>query len=314
MKKTYNYLVKTRDAIQTNPDLVKNFTNDPASLLNMLNDAIKYWHTPMRDQVLERLEKYEELLENSGVFKLTIQGLDGGLEGGFFKKIGRLAKKVGKGVFKVAKKGFNTVKKIAIPLVAPILTAVVASNPLTMALAPAAGKLTSSLVNKSRSSSSGGKTIVPATRLIQSAVASRRPKVSRPVVSRPVVQAQTYARPKAPVIAPRVAARAPVQSYANPMQTISTMSTPAPVQQPGFLARHKKKLLIGGGLLLVGTAAYVMFKPKKKPAALPRSTSRPKALAGPPAPNRTKKKRKPAKRKTAVRRKTRRGVKKVTLR
>ncbi|PRY97741.1 hypothetical protein BY457_11121 [Marinilabilia salmonicolor] len=319
LKKTYNYLVKTRDAIQVNPALVQNFTNDSTSLLNMLNDAIKYWHTPMRDQVLERLEKYEELLENSGVFKLSIQGLDGGLEGGFFKKIGRLAKKVGKGVSKVAKKGFKTITKIAKPLVAPILTAVVASNPLTMALAPAAGKLTSSLVNKSGGSSSRGKTTVPVTKMVQSVVASSRPMASRPATMksatvRPTVRTQTYSRPVTTVSAPRVTVRAPVQSYATPMQTISTMSTPAPVQQPGFLARHKKKLLIGGGLLLVGTAAYVMFKPKRKPAALPRTTSRPKALAGPPAPRRTKKKRKPVKRKAAVRRKTRRGVKKVILR
>lgn len=297
LEKTYKYLVQTRNTIQSNPELIKSFTNDIPSLLNMLNDAIKYWHSPMRDQVLERLERYEELLEKSGVFKPTIQGLEGGLEGGFFKKIGRLAKKAGKAVSKVAKKGFKTVTKIAKPLIAPVLTAVVASNPLTMALAPAAGKLTSSLVKKP-SGSSKGKTVVQTAPVLKSSTS--------------VAPSRVYAAPATTSFTPPVM---PVsQPYATSMQTIPSMSTPAPVQQPGFIARHKKKLLIGGGLLLVGTAAYVMFKPKPKPRALPKAAPRPKALAGPPAVKRKKKKRKPVKRKPAIRRKSRRGVKRVTLR
>jgi hypothetical protein len=288
LDKTYAYLIQTRDAVMARPEIMKGYTSDVNSLTNMLNDAIKYWHTPMRDQVLERLIQYENLLEKTGVFKVGVQGIGGGLEGGFFKKVGSLVKKVGKAIVKAPVAIVKVAGKIAKPLVAPVLTAIVASNPITMALAPTAGMVTSSLVNKPKK-------------------AKTKPKNTTSVLPAQALSIE------------------PKQSFVPSPQTQTSMSTTNQTDQPGFLARNKKTLLIGGGILLIGTAAYLLFKPSRQQGLLPKATANQKALAGLPASRKKKGKRSTSKNKTKGRkslsgnkitrkRVTRRRVKRVTLR
>jgi hypothetical protein len=321
LNRTLHYLIQTRDAIVANPQMMGNYTKDVASLVNMLNDAIKYWNTPLRDQVLERLEKYEELLEKTGVFK-PVQGLEGGLNGGFFKKIGKAVKKVGKIALKVA------------PLA---VSAFVAVNPLTTALTPLAAKATS-FATKALSSKKVRtvKNIVSHGKEVKQALSPSAPASVAPVA--PVVQpAPVMQVPVRTMVAP-MQANPPVainpmaplpltpheeiqQSYMQPVQqqsfvenqTRTTMSTQTQEpsqegQRPGFFARNKKAILITGGAALVATAAYVLLKKddKRSPASLPAQSQ---ALAGLPVHRKKKstKKSKPkakAKAKPRTRKKT----------
>jgi hypothetical protein len=65
----FRYLVKTRNAIIQNPDTVS-FFEDPEGFAEMLDYAIKYWHTPNRDKALAILAQSED------EFNL-MHGLDG---------------------------------------------------------------------------------------------------------------------------------------------------------------------------------------------------------------------------------------------
>ena len=65
----FRYLVKTRNAIIQNPDTVS-FFEDPQGFAEMLDYAIKYWHTPNRDKALAILA------QNEDEFNL-MHGLDG---------------------------------------------------------------------------------------------------------------------------------------------------------------------------------------------------------------------------------------------
>jgi hypothetical protein len=120
------------------------------------------------------------------------------------------------------------------------------------------------------------------------------------------------------------------EEYSQPLvdhtnnQSMSTENTNGE-EQKGFFARHKKPLLIGAGVLLLGTATYLITRTSKKAKALPSgapSGQGQKALAGLPSGKRkkarktvgAKKKSKAPVRKAATKTKTRRGVKKVTLR
>lgn len=136
---TYHYLVRTRDFLlknQDNKDKMAHIQN-PDQFISMIDQAIKFWNTPQRDSVLDKLSEIEEKLAENGLIKYDTDAIQGlaeldelddemdGLErrrrrkkrrkGRFFKAIKRAGRKVGK----VAKK---------------VIKAVVRFNPLTIAI------------------------------------------------------------------------------------------------------------------------------------------------------------------------------------
>lgn len=345
LDKTYNYILQTRNAVAANPAVMKNFTGDVNSLIAMFDDAIKYWHTPLRDQVLDRLAMYEDALERSGVFK-PVQGLNGELQGGFFKKVGKLAKSVAKQAISVAK------------VAAPAVAALTASNPFTAAIAPIAIKAASTLTTKAKSAPKVAKVVdtvqakassvtnfsnelpVSPLPLVNNAIKSINSKASA-APSVPYTKSATiaqYAAPTIPAKSSAIATQAlpstPTEEYyqnlvpattpsLTPTNNVTMSDTTNTTEQRGsFLSRNKKPLLIVGGALLLGTAAVVLLRPSKKDTARPYVAARTeqKALGALPGRRRRKKakpkKDKPAKRHNPknTKSKTRRGVRKVTLR
>lgn len=124
------HLIKTRNMVAQNPNLIRNADYPPA-FLKMLDYAIDSWNTPNREKALEILAKNEDAWNKLNGFDDTedpeMDGLDdefGDLDGlsgaeieqelngnkrpvkkkGFFKKIGQAVKKVGKATGQVAKK------------------------------------------------------------------------------------------------------------------------------------------------------------------------------------------------------------------
>jgi hypothetical protein len=133
---TLNYLTRTRDFLLKNKDNKDKMAHiqNPDQFINMLDQAIKFWNTPERDKVLDKLIAIEDKLVEHGLIKYdadAIQGFDefddmenemDGLgrkrkkrRGRFFSALKRVGKKVGK----VAKK---------------VVKAVVRFNPLTIAI------------------------------------------------------------------------------------------------------------------------------------------------------------------------------------
>jgi hypothetical protein len=105
---------------------------NPDQFISMLDQAIKYWHTPKRDKVLDKLIAIEDKLAENGFIKYDIDAINGfnefdeledepdSLEGKreqrakrrtkrkkrrarFFKAVKRIGKKVGSAAKKVAK-------------------------------------------------------------------------------------------------------------------------------------------------------------------------------------------------------------------
>jgi hypothetical protein len=124
------HLIKTRNMVAQNPNLIRN-SDYPPAFLKMLDYAIDNWNTPNREKALEILAKNEDAMNRLNGFDGTddteMDGLDdefGDLDGlsgaeieqelngkkrpakkkGFFKKIGQAVKKVGKAAGQVAKK------------------------------------------------------------------------------------------------------------------------------------------------------------------------------------------------------------------
>lgn len=124
------HLIKTRNMIAQNPNLIRN-SDYPPAFLKMLDYAIDNWNTPNREKALEILAKNEDALNRLNGFDGSedseMDGLDdefGDLDGlsgaeieqelngkkrpakkkGFFKKIGQAVKKVGKAAGQAAKK------------------------------------------------------------------------------------------------------------------------------------------------------------------------------------------------------------------
>jgi len=60
-RRTYDYLIKTRNYVINNPSIVAT-VEDPKGFLKMLDYAIKYWNTPKRDEAMRVLIKNEEQL------------------------------------------------------------------------------------------------------------------------------------------------------------------------------------------------------------------------------------------------------------
>lgn len=124
------HLIKTRNMVAQNPNLVSSVDYPPA-FLKMLDYAIDNWNTPNREKALDILAKNEDALNRLNGFDgdddNELDGLDDafddldGLSGaeierelngkkrpakkkGFFKKIGQAVKKAGKAAGQVAKK------------------------------------------------------------------------------------------------------------------------------------------------------------------------------------------------------------------
>ncbi|WP_430817950.1 hypothetical protein [Carboxylicivirga sp. N1E11] len=132
---TYNYLVRTRNYLLKNRDNKDKMAHvqNPDQFISMLDQAIKFWNTPQRDAVLDKLSDIEEKLAEKGLIKYDSEAIQGLAEldelddemdglgrrkrrrGRFFKAIKRVGKKIGK----VAKK---------------VVKAIVRFNPLSIAI------------------------------------------------------------------------------------------------------------------------------------------------------------------------------------
>nr|WP_321453114.1 hypothetical protein [uncultured Carboxylicivirga sp.] len=132
---TYNYLVRTRNYLLKNRDNKDKMAHvqNPDQFISMLDQAIKFWNTPQRDAVLDKLSDIEEKLAENGLIKYDSEAIQGLAEldelddemdglgrrkrrrGRFFKAIKRVGKKIGK----VAKK---------------VVKAIVRFNPLSIAI------------------------------------------------------------------------------------------------------------------------------------------------------------------------------------
>lgn len=105
----FKHLTKTRNIIAARPDLVRN--QNPETALQMVDYAIKYWHTPQRDKALDILEHQENMLMGLGAIYYDFE--EGEALEGFWKKVNNARKKVGAKVKNAAKKVGAGVKKAA---------------------------------------------------------------------------------------------------------------------------------------------------------------------------------------------------------
>jgi hypothetical protein len=66
---TLRYLIRTRDFLLKNKDNQDRMAHiqNPDQFINMLDQAIKFWNTPQRDAVLDKLSDIEEKLAEKGV-------------------------------------------------------------------------------------------------------------------------------------------------------------------------------------------------------------------------------------------------------
>ena len=129
---TLRYLIRTRNFLAKGDNQAKMaHIQNPQQFVDMLNQAIKYWHTDKRDAVLDKLAEIEVQLAENGLIKYDATALEGIAElddneidglgrgkrrkGRFFKAIKQAGKKVGSASKKVVK-------------------AVVRFNPLTIAI------------------------------------------------------------------------------------------------------------------------------------------------------------------------------------
>ncbi len=135
---TLRYLIRTRDFLLKNKDNKSKMAHiqNPDQFISMLDQAIKFWNTPKRDAVLDKLSTIEDRLAENGLIKYDVDAIDGFEEfddledemdglgrrrkrkrrrGRFFKALKRVGKKIGK----VAKK---------------VVKAIVRFNPLSIAI------------------------------------------------------------------------------------------------------------------------------------------------------------------------------------
>ncbi|MCW3806182.1 hypothetical protein [Plebeiibacterium marinum] len=142
---TYRYLVRTRDFLLKNKENKNKMAQiqNPDQFISMIDQAIKFWNTPKRDKVLEKLADIEDKLTANGLIKYDTDAIEGlseqddydaeidGLQGqrglgGFFKSLKRIGKKIGKGI----KKGV----KVAAKVTKKVVKAIVRFNPLSIAI------------------------------------------------------------------------------------------------------------------------------------------------------------------------------------
>ena len=136
---TLKYLIRTRDFLLKNKDNKSKMAHiqNPDQFISMLDQAIKFWNTPKREAVLDKLSTIEEKLAENGLIKYDADAIEGLMEfddlenemdglgrrkrrGRFWRAIKRVGKKIGK----VAKK---------------VVKAVVRFNPLSIAIRESRG-------------------------------------------------------------------------------------------------------------------------------------------------------------------------------
>lgn len=271
MNSTLDYLIQSRNVIAQNPQGMAAYTNDVASLLAMFDNAINAWNTPDRDRVLDYIAQYEEALERNGVFK-PIQGLNGEPLGGFFKKVGNIAKNVGKGVTKVAQTAGKTVAKtaqtvaktaltVAKPLVATAATALAASNPVTAAFAPFAAKVTNSIIPSPRKPAA--QQPVNVAQAVKSIAQSAIPSslAVKPVVQNAIAQslpfnlfpAASVAKPVFPAVQPT-----PVATAQKPV--VPAMKQPGPAGYTAVSGEGERYFLPQKGDVAYGANGKFLYK------------------------------------------------------
>jgi len=142
---TLNYLKRTRNFLLKNKENKGKMAHiqNPDQFISMLDQAIKFWHTPQREKVLDKLADIEEALAEKGLIKYDVDAIEGLLEfddleneidglgrrkrrGRFWRAIKRIGKKVGKGIKKAGKKIGKVAKKV--------VKAIVRFNPLSIAI------------------------------------------------------------------------------------------------------------------------------------------------------------------------------------
>ena len=76
---TYNYLVRTRNYLLKNRDNKDKMAHvqNPDQFISMLDQAIKFWNTPQRDAVLDKLSDIEEKLAEKGLIKYDSEAIQG---------------------------------------------------------------------------------------------------------------------------------------------------------------------------------------------------------------------------------------------
>jgi hypothetical protein len=141
---TYRYLVRTRDFLLKNKDNKEKMAHiqNPDQFISMIDQAIKFWNTPQRDSVLDKLSEIEEKLAENGLIKYdsdAIQGLaeldemdddtDSYREDGLMGRRRRKKRRKGR-FFKAIKRAGQKVGKVA----KKVIKAVVRFNPLTIAI------------------------------------------------------------------------------------------------------------------------------------------------------------------------------------
>lgn len=130
---TLNYLKRTRDFLTKNKENKSKMSHiqNPDQFINMIDQAIKFWHTPERDKVLDKLVAIEDRLAESGFIKYDVDGIEGfdELDDDGINGLGRSKKRKGKffsAIKKVGKKVGSLAKKA--------VKAIVRFNPLSIAI------------------------------------------------------------------------------------------------------------------------------------------------------------------------------------
>ncbi|MDA3883159.1 MAG: hypothetical protein PF481_07725 [Bacteroidales bacterium] len=131
---TYKYLVRTRDFLLKNKNNKNKMAQvqNPDQFISMLDQAIKFWNTPERDAVLDKLSDIEEKLAENGLIKYdseAIQGLSELDELDEMDGLGRKKRSKGR-FFKALKKVGGKVKNHA----KKVVKAIVRYNPLSIAI------------------------------------------------------------------------------------------------------------------------------------------------------------------------------------
>lgn len=90
---TFNYLLKSRAEIASNPDKYRHIAH-PDTLIQMYDYAIKYWNTPNRDTALDYLINHEDALISQGFIRA--EGIAGLGKIKFFEKLKQFRNKITK--------------------------------------------------------------------------------------------------------------------------------------------------------------------------------------------------------------------------
>ncbi len=132
-----NYIIRTRDFLlknKSNKGKMAHIQN-PDQFISMLDQAIKFWNTPQRDAVLDKLSTIEDKLAENGLIKYDADAIQGFGEFDEMENeidgLGKSRKRKGKGRFfkalkRVGKKIGGVAKKV--------VKAIVRFNPLTIAI------------------------------------------------------------------------------------------------------------------------------------------------------------------------------------